>query len=107
MHRASLGGPGSGLRDQSRGLELEVVQAGDVHLQGWMGAEGEADVSTPPAPPPPSSLRKQTSVGPNVRGGGPQASPSPFSCSSTSVCPEDTSTRASCSSLPCKCFRTS
>lgn len=47
MYWASLRGSGSRLRAQGGGLELEVVQAGDVHLQGWMGMEGEGKVSTP------------------------------------------------------------
>lgn len=55
MYWASLRGPGSRLGAQGWGLELEVVQAGDVHLQGWIGMEGEGEVSTPPVPPPPSS----------------------------------------------------
>ena len=48
MHRASLRGPGSVFRGQSWGLELEVIQAGDVHLQGLVGMEREVKISTSP-----------------------------------------------------------
>lgn len=50
MYWASLRGLGRRLRAQDWGLELQVVQAGDVHLQGWMGMEGESQISVPSCP---------------------------------------------------------
>lgn len=64
MYRTSVRGPGSRLRGQSRGLELEVVQAGDVHLQGWMGTEGEAKSVLLPA----SALHSSLCAAPVCRG---------------------------------------
>lgn len=71
--------------------ELEAVEAADVHLQSWGWGWGwqHGSMRGPTSNPPPSMWHP------------------PFSCSSTSVCPEDTITRASCSSLPCRCFSTS
>lgn len=46
MYWASLRGPRRGFRAQGWGLELQVIQAGDVHLQGWMVMEGRSKVST-------------------------------------------------------------
>lgn len=78
MDRASLGGPGSGLRAQGRGLELQVVQAGNVHLQRWIGVEGEGTVSTLLRPSSSRLPMGADGVAPVCKRG-PQASPSPLS----------------------------
>lgn len=75
---------------KARGVQSKGAKVSDPHLPHLFPAPSGADWGWP-----------QCVLG------GVQASSSPFSCSSTSVCPDDSSTQASCSSLPCKCLSTS
>lgn len=94
---------GSGLRAGGWNLRLyRLVMS--ICRAVWTRKRGRSQCSFLPLLlllPAPSGGRLE--IAPVCRG----PPPSPFSCSSTSVCPKDTSTPASCSSLPCKCFRTS